>query len=143
VLGDPGNASNLLLNVKKSAYRWLENNHRRQNFDLILTTGDNAYTSGKNQQYQEAIFNVHKEELSGVNLWPAYGNHDARRWAFFDIFDFPTQAQLGGVASTTEEYFSFNYADVRYQRRHKAFHHMGICCYFFDRYHHHPTPSLA
>jgi hypothetical protein len=39
VLGDPGNASNLLLNVKKSAYRWLENNHRRQNFDLILTTG--------------------------------------------------------------------------------------------------------
>ncbi|CAB9545087.1 hypothetical protein BROOK1789C_2168 [Bathymodiolus brooksi thiotrophic gill symbiont] len=114
VLGDPGNASNLLLNVKKSAYRWLENNHRRQNFDLILTTGDNAYTSGKNQQYQEAIFNVHKEELSSVNLWPAYGNHDARRWAFFDIFDFPTQAQLGGVASTTEEYFSFNYADVHF-----------------------------
>lgn len=114
VLGDPGEAGNLALKVKKSAYAWFGTKTGRTNFDLILTTGDNAYRSGTNQQYQDAIFDVHAQQLSAVNIWPAYGNHDARRWAFFDIFDFPEQGELGGVPSNTERYYSFNYGNVHF-----------------------------
>ena len=108
VLGDPGRATKALLNNKRNILNRLD----KRQLDLMLTTGDNAYTSGTNQQYQDALFNVFGDMLSSVNYWPGYGNHDARRWAFYDIFVFPENAELGGVASQTEEYFSFDYGNT-------------------------------
>ena len=54
----------------------------------------------------------YKNILRNAAVWPAYGNHDARRWVFFDLFTFPTQAESGGVASGTEHYYSFDYANL-------------------------------
>ena len=45
-------------------------------------------------------------------IWPVYGNHDARRWAYFDIFSLPEQGQSGGVASNTEHYYAIDFANV-------------------------------
>jgi acid phosphatase type 7 len=113
VIGDPGKPSKKLKQVRNSAYQWIKQNRpERPEFDLILTTGDNAYRSGKNNEFQKALFEIHKDSLSRTNLWPAYGNHDARRWSFFDIFKFPTRGELGGVASGTENYFSFDYGNI-------------------------------
>lgn len=47
-------------------------------------------------------------------MWPTYGNHDARRWVFFDIFTFPTKAESGGIASSSEHYYSFDYANIHF-----------------------------
>lgn len=114
VLGDPGNWSDNALDVRDAMMKWLNVNKResRTYLDLLLTTGDNAYTSGTNKQFQQALFTPYSDILRNISIWPAYGNHDDRRWAFFKIFDLPTQAEVGGLASGSERYYSFDYANT-------------------------------
>ncbi len=113
VLGDAGKNNKNLNKVITAAYGFLQEKNQQQ-FNLILTTGDNAYRSGRNIEYQQAIFNTYQNTLSQINIWPAYGNHDERRDAFYDIFDFPTNGELGGIASGTESYYSFDYANIHF-----------------------------
>ncbi len=121
VLGDPGDWTRGIFDVRDSASQWLKSNKRGltpdsdyPNLDFIVTTGDNAYKSGSNKQFQKAVFEPFADLLKNFSYWPAYGNHDARRWAFFDIFSFPTQGELGGIASNTENYYSFDYANIHF-----------------------------
>ncbi len=122
VLGDPGYAGPVQTEVRESLLSWLKDNPRTDKLndtpgsalDLLLTTGDNAYRSGSNKQFQEGFFTPYQMILKNTPVWLAYGNHDARRWAFFDIFSFPTQAESGGLASATENYYSFDYANVHF-----------------------------
>jgi len=114
VLGDPGYPGKVQNDVRDSMLDWLQK-HTRKNkayIDLLMTTGDNAYRSGSNSQFQDGFFMPYKNILRNAAVWPAYGNHDARRWVFFDLFTFPTQAESGGVASGTEHYYSFDYANL-------------------------------
>ncbi|MFK5915394.1 MAG: metallophosphoesterase family protein [Woeseiaceae bacterium] len=118
VTGDQGYANKIQTDVRDAAYSWASK-HTRNNktpalFDLWLTTGDNAYRSGTNEQFQTGFFEPYKQILTNTPVWPTYGNHDARRWVFYDIFTLPTQAESGGVASGSEHYYSFDYADVHF-----------------------------
>ena len=58
-------------------------------------------------------------------LWPAFGNHDGgyfgysansntQTGVFYDIFSLPTDAEAGGLASRTEAYYSFDYANIHF-----------------------------
>ncbi len=118
VLGDPGQAGEVQIQVREALMAWLAENPRpdrdRAYLDLLLTTGDNAYRSGSNKQFQAGFFAPYASILKNVPLWPAYGNHDARRWAFFDIFSLPSKAESGGLASGTEHYYSFDYANAHF-----------------------------
>ena len=118
VLGDPGKAGVVQNEVRDALLDWLKNNarpHRPQpDLDLLLTTGDNAYRSGSNKQFQSEFFTPYAELLKNIPLWPVYGNHDARRWAFFEIFSFPEKGESGGLASNTEHYYSFDHANVHF-----------------------------
>ncbi len=118
VLGDPGKAGVVQTEVRDALLDWLKKNPRprrlQPDLDLLLTTGDNAYRSGSNKQFQQGFFSPYERILKNVPVWPVYGNHDARRWAFFDIFSFPTEAESGGLASNTEHYYSFDYANVHF-----------------------------
>lgn len=116
VLGDPGDWDKGIFDVRNSMYRWLNNNKRadKPDLDFIITTGDNAYTSGSNSQFQKAVFEPFSDVLRNVAFWPAYGNHDARRWAFYDLFSFPMKGELGGIASNSEHYYSFDYARLHF-----------------------------
>lgn len=116
VIGDSGEPGEVQQAVRDAMQSWLKNNPREEKNDLDqwLALGDNAYRSGSNRQYQTALFDAYAELLKNVALWPAYGNHDARRWAFFDIFSLPEQAESGGVASATEHYYAFDYANIHY-----------------------------
>ncbi len=111
VLGDPGepHAHDA---VSKNSYQWLESHMRpgRPLLDFILTTGDNAYPNGTNAQYESGFFQPFGNYLKNITVWPAFGNHDARRWAFYRIFDRPLNGELGGLASHDKAYFSFDYA---------------------------------
>lgn len=116
VLGDPGLAIPSQSQVWHAALGWLSS-HQRPNrpiMDMLLTTGDNAYKSGKNEEFQRNFFTPFQAILRNTPVWPIYGNHDARRWSFFEIFSLPTNGESGGLASGTEHYYSFNYGQVHF-----------------------------
>lgn len=85
---------------------------------LWLNLGDNAYNHGKMNEYQEALFDAYPDLLKQVTFWPAIGNHDTESKAkeqsgpYFDIFDLPKNAEVGGEASGTEAYYSFDYGNI-------------------------------
>jgi len=118
VTGDQGQAGVIQNNVRDAMLDWAKknpiklSNDIKSNLDFWLTTGDNAYRSGTNQQFQDNFFIPYGSILKHTPVWPIYGNHDARRRAFFKLFSFPEKAESGGVASHTPKYYSFNYASL-------------------------------
>jgi len=114
VLGDPGYHNERQIAVRDAMSTWLKKGQRenRALFDFLLTTGDNAYRSGSNEQFQNGFFTPFSDWLRNVPVWPVYGNHDARRWAFYNIFSLPTNAESGGLPSGSEHYYSFNVANI-------------------------------
>ncbi len=84
--------------------------------DLWLMLGDNAYNDGTDAEYQAAVFAMYPSILRQSPVWPTIGNHDAHLAppAYLSIFTLPNQAQAGGVASGTENYYSFDYANIHF-----------------------------
>lgn len=114
VQGDPGWWHEGSRSVRDAMLQWTAAHPRPQRppVDLWLTTGDNAYNSGKAREFQAALFEPYADLLRNIPYLPVYGNHDARRWTFFNVFTFPTAAEAGGVASGSRRYFSFDYGSV-------------------------------
>ncbi len=86
--------------------------------DFVMMLGDNAYYAGSDSEYQTAVFNIYPTYLRQLCFWSCLGNHEvisnATAPPYFDIFTFPTNGECGGVASGTEHYFSFDYANVHF-----------------------------
>jgi len=131
VIGDSGQAGKTLNRVRDSALSWMRQNPLVLNQDasgdtsdsefintpminVWIALGDIAYRSGTNDQFQSALFDTFGGLLANTTLWPIYGNHDERRWTYFRIFDLPENAEAGGVASLTENYYSFDYSNIHF-----------------------------
>lgn len=118
VTGDQGYPNKIQSQVRDAMFSWIKENPRssedKVSLDFWITTGDNAYRSGSNEQFQAGFFEPYKTILRNTPVWPVYGNHDARRWVFFDIFSFPTNAESGGIASGSEHFYSFDYANIHF-----------------------------
>jgi len=124
LLGDPGRNSEIAQRVQTAARQWMSRHvspthvlpHATRSPtgqpDLLLTNGDNAYTSGRFKEYREALLQPLASELAETSFWPAYGNHDARRRAFFKLFTFPANAESGGIASASQRYYAFDYGPI-------------------------------
>ncbi|MEA3373612.1 MAG: metallophosphoesterase family protein, partial [Campylobacterota bacterium] len=110
VLGDSGNYNEGQQEVRKAMQSYLDG----ENIDTWLMLGDNAYRSGSQEQFNKGLFNAYPETLKKNALWSVIGNHDARRWAYYDIFEFPVDGEAGGVASGSEKYFAFNNGNVHF-----------------------------
>ncbi|MBT8079144.1 MAG: metallophosphoesterase [Gammaproteobacteria bacterium] len=89
--------------------------------DLWLMLGDNAYEDGTDAEYQAAVFDTYPTILRNTPLWPTLGNHDGKsadsateQGPYYDIFTLPRNAEAGGLASGTEAYFSFDYANIHF-----------------------------
>ena len=90
--------------------------------DVWLMLGDNAYSSGTDDQYQAAVFNTYPELLRTIPVWPTLGNHDglsansgAESGPYYQIFTLPRTTVVGsGAISGTEAYYSFDYGDVHF-----------------------------
>ena len=89
--------------------------------NLWLMLGDNAYVDGTDAEYQRAVFDMYPTMLRQSVLWPAIGNHDTAQATtvpptlpYFQIFSLPAAAEAGGVASGTEKYYSFDYANIHF-----------------------------
>jgi hypothetical protein len=123
VLGDAGTAGPTGVNANQTAVRNAYGAFAAGRYtDLILLLGDNAYNSGTDAEYQNAVFNMYGGFLRQSNLWSTIGNHDAAgstnpnvsTLPYFNIFTLPTAGEAGGLASGTEKYYSFDFGNVHF-----------------------------
>ncbi|MEE8526426.1 MAG: metallophosphoesterase [Thermoanaerobaculia bacterium] len=117
VLGDSGTANDDARAVRDAYAAFAAG----QPTDVWLMLGDNAYLTGTDVEYQAAVFDTYPEQLRNTVLWPTLGNHDGisadsstQTGPYYDIFTLPRFAEAGGVASGTEAYYSFDYANVHF-----------------------------
>ena len=92
--------------------------------DINLQMGDNAYNSGTETEYQTGYFNMYANIFRKMPQMSTLGNHDANNttpgvdgtysYPYFDMFTFPTAGEIGGVASGTENYYSFDYGNIHF-----------------------------
>jgi hypothetical protein len=89
--------------------------------DVWLMLGDNAYYSGLDSEYQAAVFNVYQKLLRQTFLWSTIGNHETGQSPnppptipYYQIFTLPQNGEAGGVPSGTEDYYSFDYANIHF-----------------------------
>src|SRR5918999_3673995 len=117
VVGNSGMA-----NAKARAVRDAYLNYKgSRNTDLWLMLGDNAYIDGTDNEYQAALFDMYPTLLRQTVLWPTLGDRDGHTadsatntGPYYDIFTLPKQGEAGGVASGTEAYYSFDYANIHF-----------------------------
>ncbi|WP_104734022.1 metallophosphoesterase [Hanstruepera ponticola] len=117
-LGDAGTANSDQRAVRDAYYNYIGSNVT----DGILFLGDNAYNDGTDAQYQNAVFqNMYEDKLKNSVAWSTLGNHDgytadsnSQTGPYYDIFTFPTNGESGGLASGTEAYYSFDYANIHF-----------------------------
>ena len=118
VLGDAGKRNDDQAAVRDAYYNYVGNNH----IDMMLLLGDNAYADGTQAHYQEAWFESaygYPDRLINSVMWSTFGNHDGvssdsgtETGPYYEIFNFPKNAEAGGVASGTEAYYSFDYGNM-------------------------------
>ncbi len=89
--------------------------------DVWLALGDIGYDSGTDQEYQQKLFDFYPQLLRQTVLSPTLGDHDAvfsdsptQTGPYFLAFTLPAAAELGGVASGTEAYYSFDHANIHF-----------------------------
>jgi predicted MPP superfamily phosphohydrolase len=117
-LGDAGTANADQRAVRDAYYNYIGSNVT----DGILFLGDNAYNSGTESEYQNAVFeNMYEDKLKNSVAWSTLGNHDggsadsnSQTGPYYDIFTFPKSGESGGLASGTEAYYSFDYGNVHF-----------------------------
>ncbi|MBI3852391.1 MAG: metallophosphoesterase [Verrucomicrobia bacterium] len=117
VIGDSGTGNANQINVRNAYEKFTAG----RDTDLWLMLGDNAYDSGTDREYQTAVFNIYANLLRKTVLWSTLGNHETAQataftdnYPYFNIFTFPKNGEAGGLASGTEHYYSFNYANIHF-----------------------------
>lgn len=117
VLGDAGTKNTNQINVRNAYYNFTGARHT----DLWLMLGDNAYNTGLDTEFQDAVFNMYPAMLRKSVLWSTLGNHETAQatnynnsYPYFNIFTFPTNGAAGGLPSGTEHYYSFDYANMHF-----------------------------
>ena len=117
IIGDAGMGDANQTQVRDAFYNWNGTNR----VHVWLQLGDNAYNSGTDAEYQANMFNIYTNLLRNTVTWPTLGNHEtAQSYTYSDVyphflvFTLPTAGQAGGVASSTEHYYSFDYGMVHF-----------------------------
>lgn len=117
VIGDAGTGSA----GQAAVYNAYRNFTGTSYTDLWLMLGDNAYNSGTDAEYQSKLFAMYPELLRQSPVWATLGNHDgaiadsaSQTGPYYNIHTFPRNGEVGGVASGTEAYYSFDYGNVHF-----------------------------
>jgi hypothetical protein len=119
VIGDSGLANQDARDVR-DAYAAVTG---AEHTDVWLMLGDNSYSEGFDESYRRDVFDMYPELLRRTVLWPTLGNHDAGDdprvfgtggAGYLRAFTLPRQGEAGGVASGSELYYSFDYANAHF-----------------------------
>lgn len=114
VLGDFGSGSD----NQRTVYQAYQNATVNHPADLWLWLGDNAYTYGLEDEYQQRVFSVYGPTFRNTPLFTAPGNHDYGdsetnfNIAYYNLFSFPQKGEAGGVPSGSKSYYSANYGTI-------------------------------
>ena len=122
--GDCGRNDNSFQSGTLSSYRSYLAAHNIAAPDAWLLLGDNAYENGLDGEFTSNFFNPYGANiLKNHKLYPVPGNHDYANDGtrqddhiipYYDIFTLPKNAELGGVPSNNEAYYSYNVGDVHF-----------------------------
>jgi hypothetical protein len=89
--------------------------------DFWLHLGDMAYGTGRDVEFQSRFFESYEPALRSSVCWPTMGNHEGFTskgqtgiGPYYDAYVVPRRAEAGGVASGTEAYYSFNFANIHF-----------------------------
>ncbi|SOD92723.1 metallophosphoesterase [Spirosoma fluviale] len=113
-LGDFGNGSENQRNVYQAYQKATANRPA----DLWLWLGDNAYSFGFDDEYQQFVFSVYPQTLRNTPLFITPGNHDYAdsetnfNVPYYKLFAFPEKGEAGGVPSGSKSYYSADYGNV-------------------------------
>ncbi|WP_240975933.1 purple acid phosphatase family protein [Chitinophaga fulva] len=124
VFGDCGNNSTNQRNTRDQFEKYLGDNL----LNAWILLGDNAYSFGKDTEFQTNFFNIYKNNLLKKSpLFPAPGNHDyhdapysadfaqqSKEVAYYQIFSMPTKGEAGGVPSNTPAFYSFDIGNIHF-----------------------------
>ncbi len=121
VIGDAGTAGNGSPDRQRSTRDAYLNLNPARHTDVWLMLGDNAYNSGTDPEYQAAVFDMYPMLLRQTPVWSCVGNHETAQShtynaniPYYRNFDFPRNGEAGGVASGTEQYYSFDYGNIHF-----------------------------
>ncbi len=120
ITGDHGNNS---ANQREVRDQYLNYSNNKITDGWILL-GDNAYSNGTDEEYQNNFFLQYQNSImKNVVIWPAPGNHDyandpslqeSHNIPYYEIFTPPTLGEAGGYPSNTEAFYSFDVANVHF-----------------------------
>lgn len=114
VLGDFGSGND----NQKNVYQAFRNATATHPADLWIWLGDNAYSHGLEQEYQDWVFDIYPPSLRNLPLFITPGNHDYAQShtnpniPYYNLFSFPTKGESGGIASGSKSYFAADYGNV-------------------------------
>lgn len=118
-IGDAGMGNATHKAVRDAFFKF--NNNQDPNLWLML--GDNAYYSGQDAEYQTGLFDIYPDFAKHNACFPTFGNHDSygslptpgnETGPFFNVFDLPSAGEYSTLASNTETYYSYNYANMHF-----------------------------
>ncbi len=89
--------------------------------DIFVHVGDMAYTVGSDSQFTDYFFAPYADILNHTVCWPSMGNHEGassdsgtQSGPYYESYVLPTAAEAGGLASGTEAYSSFDFANAHF-----------------------------
>lgn len=85
-----------------------------QDLSFLIHLGDIAYYEGTDTQFQRGLFDIYPSILRSLTTWPTQGNHDVTTNAYYDVFSLPRSAEAGGIASSTEGYYSWDHGNAHF-----------------------------
>jgi acid phosphatase type 7 len=93
--------------------QWKSFNNDSHQASLVLSLGDQTEDDAI-YQLQHNYFNQLENVLRSSPLYTTVGNHDGHDslYNYKRTFTLPTKAEAGGIASGTEKYYSFDYANI-------------------------------
>ncbi len=116
-VGDSGTASGIQALVRDQMLK--RTKYRKP--DLFLHVGDMAYGSGTFSEFQIKFFGMYANILAHTPVWPAIGNHEGKtsdsvstEGPYYQGYVLPKGGESGGLASGTEAYYSFDYANIHF-----------------------------
>jgi acid phosphatase type 7 len=114
VLGDFGTGSER----QKQAYDSFAQASQSRRPDLWVWLGDNAYSSGFDNEFQGYVFDYYPTYLRNVPFAATPGNHDYGENVnnfnipYYTIINPPTRGEAGGIPSGKPMYYSMDYGPV-------------------------------
>ena len=119
VIGDGGTGREPQVAVHEAMRKTVEN--EKHPLDFWIHVGDMAYDTGRDVEFQTRFFEMYESTLRNKVCWPSMGNHEGFTSSgktgigpYYDAYVVPTRGETGGVASGTEAYYSFDFANIHF-----------------------------